>query len=207
MRSRGIVYVDETVGAYEGIRLPANWALHAEPKWGSLGASMRWCLAQYPDATQYGWLADDTVPRTHGWDRELEEAAGDWGLSYAADLWFSEDDYWASQLELGTHLSSGLCWGGDLVRTVGWWAPPGLRQAGIDTAWTAIVSELGLARYTPDVIVEHKNWRTGKRPADAGDEWTRDGEDYIRRDIETRDRLVVSPEFRAALERVKAAIS
>jgi hypothetical protein len=46
------------------LRLPKNWSIHYEEQWGSLQASLQWTLRQYPDATQYGWLADDTYPRT-----------------------------------------------------------------------------------------------------------------------------------------------
>jgi hypothetical protein len=210
MRSRGLVYVDETVYEYRRLRLPANWEIHYEPEWGSIGASMRYCLDRYPEATHYGWLADDTVPRTKGWDKQLEYAAGEWCLAYADDLWFSTmgwSDYWTNQLRLGTQVSAGLCWGGELIRAVGWWAPPGLVQAGIDTAWTAIIAPLGLGRYVDDVVVEHKTYHLNKRAKDAGDEWTRDGVDYVQCDIDARDAWVDSPAFAATLNRIRDAIN
>lgn len=205
MTSTGVVYVDETVDEYRDIRLPANWTIHYEPEWGSLQASLQWCLNEYPDASHYGWLADDVRPRTHGWDKLLEEAAGDWCLSYARDLWFSEHPSRLAELEDGTNLSSGLCWGGELVRTVGWWALPGVRQAFIDVAWCRIIETLGLQRYTPHVTVEHLNYRTGKRDRDEVDEWSRDGENYIERDIEIGYRWLASPEYTEILRRLKAA--
>lgn len=88
-----------------------------------------------------------------------------------------------------------MCWGGELVRTVGWWALPGVKQAGIDTAWTAIVQPLGLARYTPQVICEHMNYRTGKRPLDETDSWFRKGINYIQKDIDFRDAWAVSDDL------------
>src|SRR3954462_10169202 len=91
MTSRGVLYADET--PYPKLKLPKNWRYHHEPTWGSLQASMQWCLNEYPDASSYGWLADDTRPRTQGWDRELEAAAGQWNLAYARDLWLSEDPF------------------------------------------------------------------------------------------------------------------
>ena len=205
MSSAGVVYVDETVEEYAGIRLPANWTIHYEPEWGSLQAAMSWCHETYPDAGSYGWLADDTLPRTQGWDKLLEARAGQWRLAYAKDLWLSERDYTLRELEEGSNLSSGLCWGGGLVREVGWWALPGVRQAGIDTAWTEIVRPLGLHRYTADVTVEHENYRTGKRERDAIDDWTRpDAEDYISRDIEIRNQWVLSEDYRELLRRLGA---
>jgi hypothetical protein len=128
--------------------------------------------------------------------------AGDWCLSYARDLYLSEQPSFEAELHDGQNLSAGLCWGGKLVREVGWWALPGVRQAGIDTAWCAIVHPLDLARYCRDVTVEHKHYMTGKRERDDGDSWVRDDVEYVKADIRTRNDFVWSPEFRDVLERV-----
>ncbi len=204
MKSPGVVYVDydETASEYRKLRLPKNWRIVFADEWGSLQASMDWCFRNYPDASQYGWLADDTYPRTEGWDTALEQAAGEWCLSYANDLWFADGDITRHELEIGDNLSSGLCWGGELVRTVGWWALPEVRQAGIDTAWTSICGPLGLNRYLDDIIVEHKNYKTGKREKDAVDDWARDGADYVSEDIEIRNDWCASPDYAATLRRV-----
>jgi hypothetical protein len=206
MTSPGVVYIDETVDEYRGLKLPPNWTAHYEPVWLSLQGSMQWCFDNYPDATAYGWLADDTRPRTKGWDKKLEKAAGDWNLAYAKDLWLSEIPGEVEQLMKGNNLSAGLCWGGDLVRTVGWWALPGVRQAGIDTAWTAIVKPLHLHRYITNVTVEHLHWRTGKREWDAGDDWVRDGVAYIQQDVVRRNQWVGSVEYRNTLRRLGLTI-
>ena len=206
MTSRGVVYVDETVRMYRNLKLPKNWTAHPEPKWRSLQGSMSWCFETYPDATQYGWLADDTRPRTRGWDKRLERLAGDWRLVYCRDLWMSENAGMREQLRNGRDLSSGLCWGGNLVRTVGWWALPGVKQAGIDTAWTEIVRPFNLHRYAHSITVEHLNWRTKKRKYDDVDSWERDGDNYIERDLEIRDKWVASSDYRNTMRRVGVAV-
>lgn len=200
MTSPGVVYCDET--PYPELRLPKNWRVHHEPRWRSLQGSMSWCFRSYPDASAYGWLADDTRPRTERWDKLLEEAAGDWNLVCARDLWFSEIDGERDLLESAQNLSSGLCWGGMLVRAVGWWATPGLRQGGIDTAWLDIVRPFGLHRYVHDVTVEHLNWRTKKRAKDAVDDWAREGVDYIERDFVAKNMWFASADYRDILRRV-----
>lgn len=202
MTSPGVVYVDETVDMYRNIRLPKNWTIHYEPEWGSLQASMSWCFNEYPDATQYGWLADDVRPRTRGWDKILESEAGDWCLSYARDLWLSEAEWTRLELEDGANISSGLCWGGNLVRAVGWWALPGVRQAFIDVAWCRIVQPLNLSRYTPCVVVEHLNYRTGKRERDDVDDWVRGGVDYIQDDIDHGYQWLASGEYEDIIRRL-----
>ncbi len=197
MTSPGVVYVDEDDGSYDKLSLPDNWTVHREPEWLSLQGSMQWAYRTYPQASQYGWLADDTFPRTPGWDRLIEQATGGWNLAYCRDLWFSETPGEADQLEAGNNLSSGLCFGGDLVRAVGWWALPGVIQAGVDTAWCDIVRPLGLHRYLPDVTVEHANWRTQKRVYDETDRWERAGfGDYIDHDFGVKDAWFRSADFR-----------
>ncbi len=206
MTSPGVVYVDEDNGSYDKLRLPKNWSIHREPEWLSLQGSMQWCFNKYPDATQYGWLADDTHPRTHGWDKMLEAEADGWRLSYANDLWFSDNPGEVEQLEKGNNLSSGLCWGGDLVRAVGWWALPGVIQAGIDMAWLDIVRPFGLHRYRPDIVVEHLNWRTKKRPYDETDQWERPGVgNYIDRDLDVKNQWHWSRAYRNLMQHLEAA--
>ena len=206
MISPGVVYVDETVDEYRNLRLPKNWRIHYEPKWGSLQASMQWAYRQFPEATRYGWLADDTVPETRGWDVRLEAAAGDYGFAQAHDNWRSLSGTAEDLFVKGLDMSAGLCWGGGLVRAVGWWALPGVRQAGIDTAWCDIIHPLGCCTYLRDVVVEHRNWRTKKRPFDTVDEWVRDGVDYISADITVKDEWARSGEPLRAVERVREAV-
>lgn len=193
MTSRGVVYVD---GDRYKLRLPPNWTVHQEPAHLGLQGSMQWCYRQFPDATSYGWLADDTRPRTAGWDVQLEQAAGAWNLAYASDNWISNDQTGRDRLQTGHDLSSGLCFGGDLVRAVGWWALPGVFQAGIDTAWTEIVRPWNLHRYVADVLVEHRHWRDNARPKDSLDDAA-----WIDLDLTVRDRWGWSRGYRDALQR------
>lgn len=189
MTSRGLVYVDETFDEYEGLRLPSNWRIHRSRKWGSIAASMNYCLKRYPNATQYGWLADDNIPQTHGWDKALEAAAGDWCISCARDLWFSELQ-WVYPTG-GPCFTSGLCWGAKLISAAGWWPLPGVYQGGIDGAWNDISGFLGLTRYLPDVIIEHRNWQTKKREWDETDNSVKHGLTYIATDLARYEQWVL----------------
>jgi len=211
MTSPGLVYVDETVEEYADLRLPPNWTMHLEPEWGSIAASMRYCLEQYPDASQYGWLADDNIPQTPGWDVELEQAAGDWYISCARDYWMSELGWLHSTG--GPCFTAGLCWGGELIRTVGWWALPGVRQGGIDEAWNNLAGMLHLTRYLPDVIIEHRTWKLSKRNKDETDGWIKHGITYIDTDLVNyhewcaTDRNRVSQQISSELKRRHIPIS
>lgn len=203
MTSQGLVYVDETVEMYENIRLPANWAIHFEPEWGSIAASMHYTQAHFPDATQYGWLADDNIPRTVGWDKRLEAAAGDWFISCARDFWLSETG-WRHPTG-GPCFTAGLCWGAKVIEAVGWWVLPGVRQGGIDGAWNDLAGMLSLTRYLPDVTVEHITWKLGKREKDETDEWVKRGVNYIADDLAVYEKWV-RQQRRADSQRIRMAM-
>jgi len=204
MTSHGLVYVDGTVNEYENIRLPANWVMHREPEWGSIAASMRYCLQQYPDASQYGWLADDNIPKTPRWDKTLEAGARDWYISCARDLWISETG-WRHPTG-GSCFTSGLCWGGKLIRAVGWWSLPGVRQGGIDGAWNDLAGLCGLTRYTPRVVVEHLTWKLGKREKDETDNWVKDGQTYIANDLALYEEWAADGRREAVAKQIRKAM-
>jgi hypothetical protein len=206
MTSKAILWVDETVDEYRDIRLPSNWSVIYRKRWGGIGGAMRWVFEKYPHASHYGWLADDAFPRTEHWDKRIEEAAGEWHLATGQDLYVSEIPAYLSMLFKGEDFGAPMCWGGKLVRAVGWWSLPGVRQAGIDTAWSAVVKPLGLFRYDPEVICEHKNYRTGKRPEDATDSWIRKGVNYIQADINFRDEWARSADLDDTIQRVRNAM-
>jgi hypothetical protein len=184
MVSRGIVYVDgdEDVEHYE-IAVPANWGMHREPRRHGLSKALRYLFHRFPNASRYGWLADDVIPRTYHWDTELENAAGRWRLAYANDGgWLTHEApemVWA-----GETLTTGLCWGGDLVRAVGWLDLPGTVQGGTDMAWVDITKQLELSAYCSGITVEHRHWRAGKRPQDKydSDVWAENGHSHVKID-------------------------
>lgn len=182
MRSPLVLYIDGSAKGYDKcFSYVADYRIQL--RGGGLAHSLEWCLSMFPDATSYGWLADDTFPRTRGWDALLEQAAGEWGFAHANDLWLALEA--GPEVREGSTLTSGLCWGGELVRAAGSWAlPADVVQAGIDLAWSALLPRLFAVTYLPRVVVEHWNWRTGKRPRDETDEWVRDGDAYVERDIE-----------------------
>jgi hypothetical protein len=165
MRSRGFVYVD--ADSYPFLRLPDNWTKFESREHLGLQGSMQWCFKHFPRASSYGWLADDNVPQTPGWDALVEEAAGDWNLAYCKDHWVSNFDLYS--LERGGNLGGAVCWGGELMRLAGWWAAPGLFQGGIDLVWTVLLSGYPRTRYLEDVVVLHKNWKSGARHQDSTD--------------------------------------
>lgn len=130
-----------------------------------LGAMMDEAFRSHPDLDFYGWLADDTYPQTKHWDEVLSFVAGANCLSYADDGGYLSPGGGPKD---GSELSSGLCWGGNLLRSTGSWSL-GFRDAWIDMAWLDLLRPLGRLRYVPSVTVRHDNWRTGRRAMDELD--------------------------------------
>lgn len=167
MTSEGIVYIDgDEHGLYKRLTVPTNWTVH-RAEHGGLSRALQWCLETFPHERFYGWLADDMAPRTPGWDRKLEDAAGTRCMAQANDLWSYIRDPVSART--GLEPTAGHCWGGDLIRTVGWWALPGSVQAGTDVAWARLVHRLQRMRFCDDVTVEHRHWRRGARRRDSLD--------------------------------------
>jgi len=108
---------------------------------------------EYPDLDWYGFLADDVVPATPGFDRLLVEAAGRDGLAFGDDGINGERH--------ATHFVLG----GDLVRSVGWLSLPGLERLYIDTVWNDIAR--GVHRYLPHVKMTHHHFSNRKARYDA----------------------------------------
>lgn len=178
MTQRLIVICDSRVPSRPDF-LPANAVLWQEP-W-DMGDCMRQVLRRFPNEETYGWLADDLRPRyPQKWDVAMSEAAR------AEPVVVDCDDGWLAG-DYGLRLYSlcgAFCWSGELIRTVGWWAPPWARQGGIDDAWVELCCKRhALRRHMPEILVEHLHYKCGKREVDETDDHTREGEDYIQEDL------------------------
>lgn len=103
-------------------------------------------------------LDDDHWPKTPGWDvlylNALERLGGT-GVVYGNDL-FQRD-----QLPTTPGISA------DIVRELGWYAPPELQHWYCDNFWLELGKRSDRLAYLPDVIIEHRNVQAGKAPDDA----------------------------------------
>lgn len=103
-------------------------------------------------------LDDDHWPQTPGWDAlylDALEQLGGTGVVYGNDL-FQRD-----QLPTAPGISA------DIVRELGWYAPPELQHWYCDNFWLELGKRSGRLAYLPDVIMEHRNVQAGKAPDDA----------------------------------------
>lgn len=161
----GVLYVHRTFEEYRDIRLPVGWKKYEGN--GAQADQMRWFFEAYPNEKWYGWIADDNRPMTPEFDALLAEEAGDWHFVFCnGGRHKTPTDYRGG---VPATIPSCMVWGGELVRFVGWWAPPWIKHATIDEHWKYLCARAGLSRYRHDVVVEHLHWRSGLRDEDSID--------------------------------------
>jgi len=197
MTSDGLLIIDTRAGSYPYLHIPDNWSVIRGPL--DMADAMRIAFMLYKNDKQFGWLADDLRPRTQNWDKLLEKEAGDWLLVHCNDLWIAN-----SVSDRARSLCGAFCWGGELVRTVGWWALPDVRQAGIDDAWIDITHP-DYRKYIDEIVVEHIQHKNGKRPKDDTDNWVRDDINYINQDFRLYEQLKFGNEFEKLNKLIKEA--
>lgn len=104
-----------------------------------------------------GFMGDDCVPRTEGWDLAVTDALTELGsgIVYGNDLLQGE------KLPTAAFMTS------DIIRTLGWMCPPTLEHLYIDNAWLELGRSMGRLRYLPEVVLEHMHPDAGKAVQDG----------------------------------------
>jgi hypothetical protein len=153
----GMVIVNgyEGISQYARMKLPPNWQIIFSPVNLGLCGAMQLHFLNYSSEPFYGLICDDEYVFTPGWDKTLINAAGRFGIAHGNDGWQSE-----------TRLHTYATFGGDLIRTVGWWALPNLWHWFFDDIWELIAKDFELKRYCRDVKTEHKHYKSGKAEKD-----------------------------------------
>jgi hypothetical protein len=105
-----------------------------------------------------GFMGDDHRPRSKGWDRAYLDALREMGtgIVYGNDLY------------QGERIPTQVAMTADIVRTLGYMAPPGLTHLYVDDCWLQLGRAIGKIRYLPDVVVEHLHPVAGKADWDEG---------------------------------------
>ena len=109
---------------------------------------------------QYDYIAfmgDDHRIRTNGWDEQLVDSISGFknGIAYGNDL-----------LQ-GENLPTAVLLDANIVRKLGYMAPPNQRHLYLDDFWKHLGTTLGTLRYSANVIIEHLHFTAGKSEVDA----------------------------------------
>jgi hypothetical protein len=105
-----------------------------------------------------GFMGDDHRPRTPGWDRRLLEALSELGTGIA----------YGNDLLMGERMPTAVAMTSDIVRALGYMAPPTFRHLNVDLVWKEWGDRIGRLRYLDDVVIEHLHPAIGKAVLDAG---------------------------------------
>ncbi len=166
----GAVIVNGSAEGYKDFPLPNGWKAHYLPENLGFCGALNWAYKQYPNEPFYGIIGDDELVESEGWDKKLIAAAGDWCIANSNDRWQAE-----------RRIHGYTAFGGELIRTVGYIAPPDMWHWYIDTVWEDISEPLMLRRFCRDVLTEQLHYLTGKSERDATYE---SGEKHSKRDAE-----------------------
>lgn len=143
--------MDPALPEYERMTLPSGWVLLiADGEYSYCGEKMNYAFERLPQAPFYGHLCDDVLMAEPDRLPELRAAAGEWYMSYPDD---------------GLHRNSLVCFpctGGELLRTVGWWAHPALKHNCLDSVLDDIGRSSKLLKPRMDIrfVVKHPSFGT-----------------------------------------------
>jgi hypothetical protein len=116
----------------------------------SLGKAFNAAFEKNESYDYYAALNDDHWIKTPQWEEASIDALEDGGIAYGNDLIH------------GKELATAPILDGDLVRALGYIAPPGIAHLYIDNAWMDIGRGIGQLHYMPEVIFEHMHPSVGK---------------------------------------------
>jgi len=105
-----------------------------------------------------GFMGDDHLPRTTGWEDRIVEAAD----TCCPRVVYGND------LLQGENLPTAVFMPSKMVRAMGFFAPPVLKHLYADDFWLRLGRDLGALRYLPDVVIEHMHPANGKAAMDDG---------------------------------------
>jgi hypothetical protein len=111
-----------------------------------------------PTSDYVGFLGDDHLPVTPGWDKAFCDALA----GKPAALAYGND------LLQGANIPTAVAMTASIPRTLGYMAPPELGHLYVDNAWLAWGHGLGAITYLPDVVIEHLHPVAGKADWDEG---------------------------------------
>lgn len=163
---------DPALDEYKAIILPEGVSMVVNPRMRQ-GGTLN--LIAKEMAEKYDFLAsinDDHRPRTNRWDEFLMgeiEYIGGWGFAYGNDLIH------------GHALPTTVVVSSNIVRTIGYMAPPNLQHMYIDDFWRELGKMIGRLVYRHDVIIEHMHpiahksqWDERYAEVNGGAQWEHD---------------------------------
>lgn len=147
-----------------------------QPMAAKLNAAAVAAAAVDPPPFALGFLGDDHLPRTHGWDSIMLGALRELGTGIV----YGDDRI------RGEALASAWVMTTDIVRALGAMVPAPVDHLYCDNAIMRLGAAAGCLRHLPGVVIQHLHPVAGTAPDDAGyrrvnspDQYRRDGARYV----------------------------
>jgi len=122
-----------------------------------MGPTLNRAAVKYShDYDVIGFLGDDHRFRTDEWDLALVRSIAD---SQAA-IRYGDDLLQGENLPTAVFLTSNI------VKVLGYMAPPELVHMYLDNFWKDFGSNLGILKYEPEIVIEHMHFVNGKGMVD-----------------------------------------
>lgn len=151
------------------------------------------CASEEHSPYAVGFMGDDHMPRTKGWDTAYLEALRELG----SGIVYGDD------LLQGRNLPTQCAMTADIVRTLGFMAPPTLKHMYVDNYWKQLGEQAECLRYLPSVVVEHLHPLAGKAEWDSGYRRVNDSAVYARDRLHFED-YITSGRLENDAKRVRA---
>lgn len=190
------VMIDGDASLYSGVNWPSNWHIHTADEHLEMQRAINALYRLHPNEKTYGFLTDHARPETPGWFRKMEDQAGDWLMVLCADgkdRRHPENGY--------RRITAASCYGGELVREMGYLWPDFCTHMYGDDALEEIGHELGIVRWMPDVMVRDLHLTDGEVKPDENHKRLYKGVPYIPQDAQafTDWKANTKPELMARL--------
>lgn len=99
-----------------------------------------------------GFMGDDHVPRTEGWDVHYVEALRGLGTGFV----------YGDDLFQGEAMPTQVAFTSDIARSLSYMSPPELDHLCVDLVWKEWGLAIDAIKYLPEVVVEHMHPLAGK---------------------------------------------
>lgn len=155
------------------IEWPAHWHIHSSDEHLELQRAWNGLFRLHPDEKTYGLITDHARPKSL-WSKALEAAAGDWGMAFCHD-----NHKRVNPMTGRRRIPAASCYGGELVRKMGYVWPDFCTHMYGDDALEEIGHSLGIVTFCESVIVDDLLSKKGEFPLDDNNRRLYKGRVYV----------------------------
>ncbi len=132
--------------AYDALDRGRNWQFVILEQDTTAGKTEAVIHPHLDDTDWFGWLGDDSVPETPGWDTKVVDALNGWNVVSTNDGMMAPKK-----------MHGAVAWSVPLLKAVGYMFVPGSNHFYMDDIWEDLGNLTGCWTVLMDVMVRHRN--------------------------------------------------